>query len=459
MPDSGAMTDVKILLVSMYFPPLNAMGALRIGKLAKHLVARGHDVRVVAGRHPPSPEALPLELPAERVTYTSSLDIHALASLARVFRFGSGDHATAPLLPVGGAAPRQPGWKRALGRAYHAGLALAAWPDSRIGWMPYALSGARRVLLGWRPDVIFASAPPFTGLLVARRLARRFAIPWVAEYRDRWIEDSYSPPPRWRRWIETRQENAALRSAAGIVTVSEPWAEDYRRRWGKPTAVVYNGYDPDDFPPQGPPASAPETLHIVYTGILYPERRDPSPLFAAIAQLGAASRRVRVDFYGADRATLHRMIARHGVADRVGVHDRVPYRDSLALQSRADVLLLLQWNDARERGNVPGKLFEYLAARRPVLALGLADGVPARILAERGAGRVINDPGAIADQLTAWIAEKRALGAIPLLPAAVAAGLSRAEQYDVLIGFLEDRIAEAEARSARGTAFAGHLRA
>jgi hypothetical protein len=118
------------------------------------------------------------------------------------------------------------------------------------------------------------------------------------------------------------------------------------------------------------------------------------------------------------------------------MHPSVPYRDSVALQKTADVLLLLQWNHPKEQGNVPAKLFEYLAAMRPILGLGLSDGVPARIIRERAAGLFANEPEAILGQLRRWLAEKRANGVIAALPPESRRGFSRAEQFDRLIDFL-----------------------
>ena len=134
------------------------------------------------------------------------------------------------------------------------------------------------------------------------------------------------------------------------------------------------------------------------------------------------------------------MAARHGVEDQVDIGGRVPYDESIALQMNADILLLLQWNDPREAGNVPGKLFEYIGARRPVLGIGYEGGVPARILREREAGMVLNEPDAIAEALAEWLEIKRRDGAIPLLPGSVRDGLSRPEQYQGLEKFLMELV-------------------
>lgn len=441
---------MRLLVLSWYFPPANTMGALRTGKLVKYLLGAGHDVRVVCARDLPFAQTLPLEAPAERVTYTHWTDVNAPPKavarwLHRLRGRGGpagGDAPSPAPSPGAAAAPRRRGLLNRLRAAY---TDLLDRPDAYVGWYPFARLGMAAALKGWRPDVVFATAPPFTVLLAASHIARRRGIPWVAEYRDRWYEDPYYPYPPARRERERRWEDRLLAGASGIVTVSEPWAEDYRARWGKPVEVVLNGFDPDDFPFEAErPRGEAGLLRIVYTGIIYAGRRDPTPLFEAIRLLGDEARHVRVEFYGPKPDTIEPLIARAGVGEHVVLKDPVPYRDALSLQRAADILLLLQWNDASEAGNCPGKLFEYIGARRPVLALGLEGGVPDTILDARGAGAVINDPARIAERLRQWIAEKRETGEIPDTPPEARAGLSRPEQYARLERFLLGIAGEAE---------------
>ncbi len=434
-PDPG----LKVLIVSWYFPPFNTMGASRIGNLARHLLQRGHDVRVVAAKDIPAQPTLEMDFPEERVCRTRYLDIDALPKLVQKIRErlarkrGAGaDDEDSDAAPVNVAAGGALGGNStgALGKLLFWYHQIVAFPDQRVGWLPCAVGGGRKFVGSWRPDIVFASAPPFTTLFVGRALARRLSVPWVAEYRDRWIEDNYETLAPWRLWVERRMENRLLHDVSGIVTVSEPWAADYRKRLGKPVTVVTNGFDPAEFPEDfDRGASDPSILRIVYTGILYGNKRDPSPLFQALADMGEKSASVRVEFYGTQPNFLNQLTARYGIAHLVEIHDPVSYRESVRLQMQADVLLLMQWNDPREQGNVPGKLFEYFGARRPVLGLGIENGVPAKLLAERGAGRVTNDPAEIARMLEDWIEEKRANGAIPLVPAEARRGLTRSEQY------------------------------
>ena len=420
---------MKLLLVSFWFPPTNAIGAVRVGKFAKHLHQAGHDVRVLAG-----PEldnlTLPLELPAELVLRPTNAKASgapppqtspALRLLRQVCAFGA----------ISGASRLE----MTLKRQYRA---LRHIPDKRNGWLRPATATGRRLLKTWRPDLIIASAPPFTGLLVARNLAREFAIPWIAELRDPWADNPYgtdgTDDPAWRCCLDRIMEKRTLRSAAAIVTVSPPVTLELRQRYRQPVATILNGYSQEDQVELSPRPGS-DQLAIVYTGTIYAGLRDPSPLFAAIARLGERRNGVNVIFHGPTDGEVRHLAKRHGVQDRVFVEPKLDYRELLEQQAAADVLLLLQRNHASDEGNIPAKFFEYLAARRPILLLGCETGFVAGMVRERQAGFVSNDPVAIADQLTRWLDQLPE--GIPSLAATVCHGLSRTEQFLTYETFLQ----------------------
>ncbi len=450
---------MKILMVSWFFPPANTIGAVRIGRMARFLSQQGHDVKVLAAEELPFPKTLPLEISGDQVVYARWSDVNALP--ARLT-----DAAKALLRPVlssakgadsakgtdsgeaGGqettqtqasdrAQPAKPGFARrlhsALGDLYSNAVNL---PDARIGWMPHAMSKGRKLLAAWQPDVIYATAPPFTGLLIGYRLSKEFDIPLVTELRDRWVEDPYDPPPAWRLRIDGFLERKVIDRASALVTVSEPWAEDYRAKSGKPVTVVYNGYDPEALQGAASMGSSDDVaLRIVYTGGIYPGKRDPAPLFAAMQSLELTPDRIRVDFYGTNPDHVWPIARQFGVESLVSVNPPVTHREAVELQQNADILLLMQWNNPLEQGNVPGKLFEYMGARRPILLLGLESGVPATFLREREAGFYGANPATIAEQLKVWLEMKRT-GGIPPLPEAARSGLTRDDQYRKLDQFL-----------------------
>lgn len=437
---------MKLLIVSWYFPPGNTIGAVRLGKLGKFLHERGVDFRVLTGSRWGLPETLPLEVPPERVVGTDWFDVSEppapLRAIRGLLRRGQANGAAAPS-GLGAVASGASGSDLAyrLGNLYRL---ITHFPDRHVGWLPYALRAGGRLCREWRPDLIYASAPPYTTLLVGASLGRRYGVPWVAEFRDRWVDDPYYGKNPLRLALETRLERWAIDSAAGIVTVSEPWAEAFRRKFGKPVATVLNGFDPADYPlapPEPEPEPGPEVdpgrLRILYTGAIYAGRRDPTPLFKALAGFGPDADKVRVVFYGTRPEDVLPLARAAGVEHLVEMHPSVPYRRSIALQRTADVLLLMQWDDPREQGNVPAKLFEYLGAMRPILGIGYEGGVPARIIGERGAGLFSNDPDRIARQLREWLDRKRTDGAIARLGTSVRDGFSRDEQFEGLVAFLD----------------------
>ena len=437
---------MKILIVSFAFPPSNVIGAVRVGKLARYLDRRGHDVRVLT-TDLVEDRSLPLEISRERVFYTEYYERrHWIDRVVRLLRSRTalpteGRREDAP--PQDGAPPRP--LRQAFRRHY---FGLTHIPDMRADWARTAIPAGRRLISEWKPEIIFASAPPNTGLMVASRLARTHKLPWVADFRDLWVDNPYYSEPGWRKRIDTILEPRILRSAAGLVTVSPIWAEQLRRRHGKDVTVVYNGYAEEDFPPLAQQAEPGEILTIRYMGSIYRGFRDPSALFSAIALLPDQLRtRINLEFFSDAGDAVLDAAAAHRVENVVAVKPRVPYRRALALQMEADVLLLLQSSDQRDEGNLPAKLFEYLYARRPILFIGYERGIAARLVIERRAGLVSNSPVQIRDQLQRWFEDKRA-GRLDRLDPSVSLGLGRDDQYAKLERLFEE-IIEGQVSTAR----------
>lgn len=441
---------MRIYLIAWYFPPSNTIAAVRLGKLAKFLTKAGHDVRVVTARDVPYAPTLPVEIPEEHINRTAWTSINALPSRLRTrlkrLLTASAPAQHEPATPSGGrkSPPRD--------ATYHGGRLsklyqlLFNFPDERIGWLPAARRSALALFRTWRPDAIFATAPPFTSLLIGYLLSRSTGVPLIVEFRDRWSDDPYYPPPWWRRRLERWVEGRILRQAAAITTVSEPWAETYRGRHHKPVAVIYNGYDPADQPADiaaGERGGWPEreTLRIIHTGGIYRGRRNPSPLFDAISRHEDLKCRVKVVFYGLATDYVPSLARDYGVEDCVEIHGRVEHAESIRQQRRSDVLLLMQMDSPLEQGNVPGKFFEYLGARRPILVLGWDQGVPATIVRQRGAGAATTDPEAIAQQLRTWLEIKAREGWLPDLTEEVCTGFTHEEQAARLERFLQGVLA------------------
>src|SRR4051812_15153025 len=229
---------LKVLLISAWFPPSNVIGAVRVGHFAKSLYETGHDVRVLAADKP-GDRSLPLGIPADRVTYVRApqggklLDPLIVPLLKLVRRLGRMRRKVASD-QTASAAPQSSGSVRLNWRRQY--YALALFPDANAPWMHNVTSAGRQLIKHWRPDIIIASAPPNSGLIAARRIARTCRAPWVADLRDLWADNSYYTFPLWRLWLDLSVERSILRSAAGLITVSPIWADILRRKYKQPVA-------------------------------------------------------------------------------------------------------------------------------------------------------------------------------------------------------------------------------
>lgn len=412
---------MKILIISPYFPPYNAIGALRIGKLAKYLESDGHDVRVVCARTKELAATLPVEIAAEKVHAVSSYSPDQLLN----FRSGK-DTSPRPNRPLHR--------KKSLG-AFATGLKnfylnFFCIPDRFVGWIAPAYFASNRVLKSWRPDLVYASAQPYSALLLGRWIARKHGIPYVAEFRDLWSDNHYLNRPAWRRRLDNWLERKVCADASLLVTVSEMLADKLRAKYHTPCHVTYNG-----FSETGVASGIPEkrqTLDIVYTGFIYPGKRDPGALFRALSSLGEDAENIRVRFFGRRHDFVRDLAEKEGVSHLVSVEGECTHEEALQYQSNADLLLLLLWDTPEERGVLTGKLFEYLASRRPIIVLGCKDGLAAQLVEDRNAGFVYRSQDELEEKLRTWLKLHRS-GGIGSVPAEAMEGFSREKQFSMLV--------------------------
>jgi len=423
---------IKVLFISFYFAPFNCSGAVRVSKMAKYFARFGHDVRVVSAADQPFDTSLPLEIDEDKVVYTKWRDVSAPVYFLLGGRKKVLERGTA--LPFG----LSKGFFKALGTFYKT---LVHIPDGQRGWLKPAFRAGSELIEAWRPDVILASQPPLTSLMVADRLSRKFGVPWIADFRDLWSDPEYYGYLRFRRPLDQRIEKRVLASCSGISATSKMFADRLSSRHHKAAVEILNGYDllPGLESYERSPGK-PGELVLAYTGRAPYGRRDASPLFRAIKDTGEAGRGIRVRFYGTGLEHMRELAARIGVGANVEIVGGVPFLEALKAQRDADVLLLLQWNDPGEAGVYSGKIFEYIGARRPVLSVGYTKGVVADLIRERRIGKVLDDPAAIAEALSEWLEIKLRQGQIEDLPESCREGLSRMDQALKLERFIIDNL-------------------
>jgi glycosyltransferase involved in cell wall biosynthesis len=256
-----------------------------------------------------------------------------------------------------------------------------------------------QAVLDHRPDVVLTSGPPHVVHLLGRHLHRWTGLPWVADFRDPWITGDPSQVNRdGKRW-KVRAEQNVMRQADAIIANTpralELLSDAYPRYAAKMTAIT-NGYDPWSFQPNLVPPLSGSAVEIVHTGTIY-AYRSPTPFLEAVRQLEPAAlsgRKLRVRFIGStiypEQKEETENKIREVVNAAVSLEDPVPYAQAIRAMVQADVLLLLD-TPGRQAG-VPAKLYEYIGAGRPVLALAEPDSDVAWVLRESGVAHRVAPP-------------------------------------------------------------------
>lgn len=416
----------RVLAVACNFPPDAAVGTMRTLRLVQHLDDAGWRVDVLtldpAGFRPGtvSDSALLARVPPD-VTVLRARPTRPLERLtARLKgRRNTALPAPEPAAPAGAAAAAtlkaSPGPFSDLRRAITAALTL---PDREISWLIPAVRAARRHARHAPPDVVYSSGPPFTAHLVGYLAAKLSGAPWVADFRDPWArapwrEDRFEFERRawavFERFVATR--------ATAVVFATTTNRDDFARTYGPQVAsrfvVVPNGCDPRDFDGIAPSAARDGRFVMLHAGSLY-GARNPAGLFRAVAaavrsgDVDPATFRLRfLGRIGISTVDLPALARELGLAGVVEFVSHVPRRDSLQEMVDASALLIVQ---PVTTVSIPAKLYEYMAAGRPILALAEPGGETAALVERSRAGVAVlaEDEAAIAAGLASVVRLARA---------------------------------------------------
>lgn len=431
---------MDILLISPAFPPYCPVAATRPPAFARYLLDAGHDVRVLAAHNTRYSLINDAPLDPALVTYVDMWVSQEIAGkMLRPLRrarqpgaqhsAGTDDQAEAGTGPQIAETKAISPFKAWLYDAFDYAFNI---PDSYMGWISNAKRAGEALVAERRPDLIFSTAPPHSANLVARHLVKRFNVPWICEYRDLWMDHPYHTPNLVRRFFETRLERRCTALVDQFVAVSDEARRVLMTQTGKPCALAYNGYNPADFRGQDAPLPLhPKKLTLVYAGSIYAKTRNPSLLFDALSRLGPEAEDIDVRFYTENAGTVKDLAEKFAVESSVSFHPTRPYQDILRIERQADALYLMRWDDPREDGVIPGKLFEYIGAKRPILSTGRMQGEVADILSGRPETLLTNDVGAICAQLRAWLSQRRQ-GRLPDVTHASEAAYTRGAQFQVI---------------------------
>jgi glycosyltransferase involved in cell wall biosynthesis len=385
----------KVLVITYYFPPSGGSGVQRTLKFVKYLREFGWEPVVLTAKeadYPAYDASLQKEVPRGVAVYRAPL--FEPYKLYRRFT-GRPINQSTDMATLSQSPDRRKKWSEHVSEFVRAGFFV---PDARMTWLYPAVKMGKKIIADENISIIFSSAPPYTTHLIARKLASASGLPWVADFRDSWIGWLSAPQwrPVWARLLEQRMEHAVLRDADKILTVSNGVAEDLLsrhaelcdQRW----QLLPNGYDSQDF--SGiPPAPRSDRFTLVYTGSMY-GHRNPEMLIQALERMPSSrAAQFLVRIVGrVDDAILAR-IRSSRVADCFEHIAYVTHASSLSYLLAADAALLIIDDAPATRGIVTGKVYEYIGAGLPILALA-PEGDAADLINQNQLGLVIS-PGDI----------------------------------------------------------------
>jgi glycosyltransferase involved in cell wall biosynthesis len=264
---------------------------------------------------------------------------------------------------------------------------IAQYPDAEKGWKPFAVKAADELLQKEQVDALVSCSSPVISHIIAEELKKKYSIPWVADFRDLWTQNHHYPYSPARKMFERRLETKTLATADALVTVSEPLSKELATLHKKEVYTVTNGFDPDKM--SNGKVALTSKFTITYTGQIYP-KQDPTKLLLALKDLTTNGvidpSQVEVRFYGPESLDLESKAIALGLSNIVRQYGVMSREFCFEKQRESQLLLLFNWEDLRQRGVYSGKVFEYLAARRPILATGGADSVVTDLLKETNAG-------------------------------------------------------------------------
>lgn len=371
----------KVLVIAYYWPPSGGSGVQRWVKMCKYLPQNGWLPVVYT----------PLNPALTAVDDTLAADVPAEVEVIRrrIIEPGQFSRKTtnAQVTPING---QKKTLKQRIAMWIRGNLFI---PDPRVLWVLPSVRFLCRYLREHHVDAIVSTGPPHSMHLIAKMVARRTGLPWVADFRDPWTRMFYfkhlSLTPRAES-LYVKMELSVLDGATRVVAVSPLVQLDFQQATETPVELITNGFDAQDFPDMPRSSFSSEHFTLLHAG-LFAADGNPTVLWEALGEMVASdsdfARDFRLVLCGKTDSAVVSALCEAGLGDNFTDLGYVDHKSVVQRMKEAAALMLPLRKEPEYRATLPGKLFEYLAARRPVIGVGQKDGAMAAILSSTGAGQ------------------------------------------------------------------------
>ncbi len=396
----------KVLIITYYWPPAGGSGVQRWLKFTRYLREFGWEPIIYTPENPEYPvidKSLLKEIP-ENLTILRQ----PIKEPYRYYRMLTGRKEAVSVGFID--SDRKPGIAERFSRWVRGNFFI---PDARKGWVEPSVNYLSKWLSENSADAIITTGPPHSMHLIGRAIRKKTNIPWVADFRDPWTGIDYYKELRLTEKSDQKHrqlEHAVLSESDMVITVGKTLAAELAEKDAKSPVVIENGYDEADF--EGIDADMDSGFSILHAGML-PGYRNPQTLWDALSSLCREKRAfgsdLKIKLTGKTDSTVKDALIKSNLEPQAVFSSYKPHDQIVREMMSSQVLLIVLDPGERSAGVLSGKLFEYLAAGRPVLCLGDTKGDASELIRKTGCGVTLehNDFDGIKNQIQAWYSDFR----------------------------------------------------
>jgi hypothetical protein len=380
----------NLLIIAYYFPPSGGPGVQRVLKHVKYLPEFGWNPIVLTvsnGQFPARDESLLKQIPENLIVKRSKI-----YEPYDIYRFLTGKKPGSAIdVNVIKKDDQKISFKEKIAEFVRATFFI---PDARIGWFFSAKKAAGEIMNEFKIDAIYSSSPPYTCSVIAKSIKKKTNLPWVAGFRDPWT-GFISSPKRWLipSMIDKHMEHSVFNTADAVECAWEGIIKDATGKYPdldiKKFHHVTNGFDSSDFPSVVPKDNDKWT--VTYTGSMY-GRRNPSSFFKALENLISKGEinpsEIHLRFVGRFGSEVEEMFNNASFKNSIETISYVPHSKSIEYLLLSDTLLLIVDEAKESEEIVPGKVYEYIGCKKPIIAIAPIKSAISQLIKETNSGRI-----------------------------------------------------------------------
>lgn len=372
----------KVLIITYYWPPAGGPGVQRWLKFVKYLPEFGIEPVVYVPENPTYPiidKSLEAEIP-EGITVIKR-PIFEPYRFANILSKKKTNQISSGIIDN----PQKQSWVQKLLLYIRGNFFI---PDARKFWVKPSVKFLNDYLQQENIDTIITTGPPHSVHLIGLKLKEKIGVKWIADFRDPWTDIGYHKKLKLTGASEKRHkqfEAKVLNQTDQLITTSFKTRNDFKKLTQKPVSIITNGFETSDNESE----ILDEKFTFSHIGSLL-SGRNPLNLWKAFQELVEENKsfgdKFKLRLVGKISPEIWQSLEEHKLSNYVEKVGYMPHDEAIKLQNKSQVLLLIEINSKETRGIIPGKLFEYLNAKRPIIAIGPKDWDVAKIIQETESG-------------------------------------------------------------------------